>query len=178
MRVLWINPVKHNISSSLMSQLKWCYLFSSIFVTCLSSSKHEQSLVRLSYKLIWLTNDGSSRISVIILFDTLFFSFIYHNVYHVFYIVKTLALKMSDNIGNQFFFCPYEHHTLFHHRYRNIKLPEIFYCDTWWTYLSIKGDSAWGMSDLICFLQTFSFKNLRSWDFVTKNIFYMTPTGH
>ena len=164
MRVLWINPVEYNISGSLMSQLKWCYLLSNIFVTCLSSSKHKQSFVRLTYKLIWLTNDSSSRICVIILFDTLFFSFVYHDVYHVFYIVKTLALKMSYHIGDQFFFCPYEHHTLLHYRYGNIKLPEIFYCDAWWwTYLGIKGDSAGGMSDLICFLQTFRFKNLRSW---------------
>ena len=68
-RVRGINPVKDDVTSSLMSQLKDS-LFRDLILLDLSSSQHEESLVRLVQELVWLTHDGSCGISVVILFDT------------------------------------------------------------------------------------------------------------
>lgn len=102
--------------------------------------------MRLAQELVWLTDDRSSGIGVLISFHTLLHFLVNHHIDHVLNIGETLSFEMPYDFRYQLLFSPYEENSLFHHRWWNDQLLEVIDGD------SLKRTSVTGKTLLVQFL--------------------------
>ena len=126
-RVRLIDPVKDDVAGALVTQLKWhLRLTRCLVIFGGRSSQEKKRLVTLTNESIISAGNCRSGICSAVLLNLFLHRGIKHDIDHVLDVVKSLRLKVIQDLSDELFFSPYEQHALLHHIRRNDEFFELF----------------------------------------------------